>query len=473
MAGFHVESEKIPKRDPRSDRGRVSELIELTKDTDDGSGKRTEKAGTLGENIDSLSLSSYTGTKGLGAFCSMANKPMQHFLKQLGYCANFNYTSIEHRNVNLLADSLMGISYVVSDESEIPGLTAVSSSGKYTLFENPYSVGMVFLAEKDAYGFDGYSLEKIAGETKDEEDLKDKKAEPEKVIEKDYFAFQEDLLSSLTGIGADKVFDARHLTWEVFNAQKSEGRFIKEPLEYDLKKDRLNLENIEEGYTAPTYYLRGSNKSPIILKATMYVKTDGPVYLSVPFLMKSAPVSIYCNGKCIYKEESTSYYSVIVDAGIHGQGELITFEIRNHIASVKPLYDGRVLISVRQSGARGYNHSSDGGKTWGTQGRWECMKTNACNGDMLRIAATDRGDSRNILLHSVPNSMERRDVSIFVSYDEGETWQDPVLLFDGPSVYSSMTLLKNGSVGVFLEENPNGACELWYQNWPTDSLLRQ
>ncbi|MBP5185519.1 MAG: YfhO family protein, partial [Clostridiales bacterium] len=56
--------------------------------------------------------------------------------------------------------------------------------------------------------------------------------------------------------------------------------------------------------------------------------TDGPVYLSVPFLMKSAPVSIYCNGKCIYKEESTSYYSVIVDAGIHGQGELITFEIR-------------------------------------------------------------------------------------------------------------------------------------------------
>ena len=69
--------------------------------------------------------------------------------------------------------------------------------------------------------------------------------------------------------------------------------------------------------------------------------------------------------------------------------------------------------------------------------------------------------------------MERRDVSIFVSYDEGATWQDPVLLFNGPSVYSSLTLLKNGSVGVFLEENPNGACELWYQNWPLDSLLRQ
>ena len=142
-------------------------------------------------------------------------------------------------------------------------------------------------------------------------------------------------------------------------------------------------------------------------------------------------------------------------------------------AKLMELTDGRVLISVRQNGARGYNYSSDGGISWGTQGRWDCMTTNACNGDILRLAATDQGDSRNILLHSIPNSMERRNVSIFVSYDEGQTWQDPVLLFGGPSVYSSLTLLKNGSVGVFLEENPNGACELWYQNWPVDSLLRQ
>ena len=142
-------------------------------------------------------------------------------------------------------------------------------------------------------------------------------------------------------------------------------------------------------------------------------------------------------------------------------------------AKLMELVDGRVLISVRQNGTRGYNHSSDGGENWDTQGRWECMKTNACNGDMLRVAATDCGDSMNILLHSVPNSMERRDVSIFVSYDEGDTWQDPVLLFDGPSVYSSLTRLKNGSIGVLLEENPSGTCELWFQNWPLDSLIRK
>ena len=142
-------------------------------------------------------------------------------------------------------------------------------------------------------------------------------------------------------------------------------------------------------------------------------------------------------------------------------------------AKLMELVDGRVLISVRQNGARGYNYSTNGGLAWGTQGRWECMKSNACNGDMLRLAATDCGDSCNILLHSIPNSMERRNVSIFVSYDEGQTWQDPVLLFDGPSVYSSMTLLKNGSVGVLLEENPNGACEIWYQNWPREMIVNR
>ena len=100
------------------------------------------------------------------------------------------------------------------------------------------------------------------------------------------------------------------------------------------------------------------------------------------------------------------------------------------------------------------------------------MTTNACNGDMLRVMATDRGDSINLLMHSIPNSMQRENVSIFLSYDEGDSWQNPVLLFDGPSVYSSLTLLPDGSIGVFLEKNPSGACELWYQHWPLHDLIK-
>ena len=124
-------------------------------------------------------------------------------------------------------------------------------------------------------------------------------------------------------------------------------------------------------------------------------------------------------------------------------------------AKLMELTDGSVLISVRRSGARGYNHSTDGGETWGAQGTWAEMTVNACNGEMLRLDDTT-------LLHSIPHSMQRENVSIFTSNDEGRTWHSPVLMCAGPSVYSSMTLLDDGTIGFYVEKNPSGACELWY-----------
>lgn len=127
-------------------------------------------------------------------------------------------------------------------------------------------------------------------------------------------------------------------------------------------------------------------------------------------------------------------------------------------AKVIELPDGRVLMSVRQNGARGYALSDDGGQTWHSQGHWDEMQTNACNGDMLMIK---RGKNK-ILLHSLPNSMQREDVSLFVSRDGGATWPEKHLIMPGPSAYSSMTLLKDGSIGMFVEKLVDGKTELWF-----------
>lgn len=132
-------------------------------------------------------------------------------------------------------------------------------------------------------------------------------------------------------------------------------------------------------------------------------------------------------------------------------------------AKLMELVDGTILISVRQSGARGYNRSSDCGQTWGTQGRWNDLTANACNGDILRVTAIDCGDSSNLLLHSLPHSMNRENASLFASHDEGQSWQHTMTLFEGPSVYSSLTRLPKGGIGVMLEQNPDGACEIWYK----------
>ncbi|MBQ9587389.1 MAG: exo-alpha-sialidase [Bacteroidales bacterium] len=141
-------------------------------------------------------------------------------------------------------------------------------------------------------------------------------------------------------------------------------------------------------------------------------------------------------------------------------------------AKLMELSDGTILLSTRQNGARGYNRSTDGGHTWGAQGKWEEMTTNACNGDMLRVMATDQGDSINLLLHSIPNSMQRANVSLFVSHDEGHSWASPLLLCNGPSVYSSMTLLPTRGIGIFMEKGPDTNCELWYKYIPYRELFR-
>lgn len=132
-------------------------------------------------------------------------------------------------------------------------------------------------------------------------------------------------------------------------------------------------------------------------------------------------------------------------------------------AKLMELADGEVLISVRRSGARGYNRSYDGGQTWGVQGTWPEMTVNACNGDMLRLDDTT-------LIHSIPNSMKRERVSLFTSNDEGRSWHSPVLLCAGPSVYSSLTLLPDGTIGCFVEKNPSGACELWFYRFNNEWL---
>lgn len=183
----------------------------------------------------------------------------------------------------------------------------------------------------------------------------------------------------------------------------------------------------------------------------------GRIMFAVPMLRKDQYIS---DNFVVYSDDNGHTWQVSALAYSGGDE-----------AKLMELTDGRILLSTRQNGARGYNHSNDGGATWGEQGRWTEMTTNACNGDMLRVMSTDTGDSINLLMHSIPNSMKRENVSIFFSLDEGRSWHHPQLLYDGPSVYSSITLLPDGSIGVFLEKNPTGACELWFQRWPLSDLL--
>ena len=121
-------------------------------------------------------------------------------------------------------------------------------------------------------------------------------------------------------------------------------------------------------------------------------------------------------------------------------------------------------MSIRTPGQRRFSKSTDGGVTWSAATKVSDLIEPDCNGDIIVYPSAD-GQTR--MLHSLPaNSSTRRDVSIYLSYDEGETWPVCKKLIDNYSAYSSLTVLPDGSIGCLVEEGK------WDSNIPGEDGFR-
>ena len=112
---------------------------------------------------------------------------------------------------------------------------------------------------------------------------------------------------------------------------------------------------------------------------------------------------------------------------------------RGDEAKVVELVDGRILMSIRHEGERWYNISEDGGTTWRPEtSAWSDLVATACNGDIIRYSSVNEGAEKNILLHSLPAPERRENVTVYVSYDEGQTWTVSKCIVPYASAYSSL-----------------------------------
>lgn len=123
--------------------------------------------------------------------------------------------------------------------------------------------------------------------------------------------------------------------------------------------------------------------------------------------------------------------------------------------------NGDLAISVRTNGYNYHNVTSDDGQTWknAPQTRFTSgISGNACDGEYMYWCSTLDGNPWNIVFQTLPNSSSRQNLSIALSTDEGETFGTAKTICPSGSAYSAATVLPDGTVGVYYEEEGVYGC---------------
>ncbi|MBS1920486.1 MAG: exo-alpha-sialidase [Bacteroidetes bacterium] len=127
-------------------------------------------------------------------------------------------------------------------------------------------------------------------------------------------------------------------------------------------------------------------------------------------------------------------------------------------AKVVELDNGKILMSTRHAPSRLLSTSTTSAAVaWGTATLNAQLAEPSCNGDLIRYTSTIDGYDKSRLLQSIPNnSGTRKNVSVFISYDEGTTWNTSKTIYPQASAYSSLTILPDGTIGMYYENGEYG-----------------
>lgn len=130
------------------------------------------------------------------------------------------------------------------------------------------------------------------------------------------------------------------------------------------------------------------------------------------------------------------------------------------------LADGRVMINIRSESPehrRAVAISLDGSTKWSVPKFQEELLEPICMANLVRWTTAKTG-GKNRIVFSNPHNLERanakpgqgrdrKNVSLKLSYDEGETWPINKTLEAGPSGYSDLAITPDGTLLCFYERS--------------------
>ncbi len=150
--------------------------------------------------------------------------------------------------------------------------------------------------------------------------------------------------------------------------------------------------------------------------------------------------------------ETNHYYSHIFYSDDHGQTWQLggsTPEHQVNECQVVERTDGQLLLNMRNydpdNRLRQVASSPDGGLTW-THQRFDTTLVEPICQASIRRYSWPSDSTKNVILFSNPaHPKERFNMTVRASFDDGKTWPLKHILYAGPSAYSDLAVLADGT----------------------------
>lgn len=159
---------------------------------------------------------------------------------------------------------------------------------------------------------------------------------------------------------------------------------------------------------------------------------------------------------CDYKVFGThAYYAHIIYSDDDGK----TWQLggsagpETNESTVAQLADGSLILNMRSyahQNRRAVAYSHDGGMTWSDFHLDPALIEPVCEASMIRYHV----GSKDVLIFANPADTVRDRMTVRLSYDGGKTWPVSRLVYEDFAEYSSLAVLKDGSIGLLYTRGP-------------------